>query len=121
MEKLKKVLLLNAITSAFTGLLLVSFSGLTAELFGLNTSPINISVGVFLLVYAMFVIYTASKALAHTRVVIILDVAWVVCSAVVLMAYGSKISWVGNLLIMAVALWVGLMAFLQNKFSRHAN
>lgn len=121
MGKLKKVLLLNAITSAFTGLLLVSFSGLTAELFGLNTSPINISVGVFLVVYAMYVIYTALKALSQTRVVIVLDVAWVLCSAVVLMAYGSKITWLGNLLIVAVALWVGLMAFLQNKFSRHVN
>jgi len=118
MENLKKVLLLNAITSAGTGLLLVLFSGFVSELLEANVSSIITSVGIFLVLYAVYVVYTALKILHHTPVVIVLDVLWVVGSAIVLVVYGSEISMIGNLLIFGVAVWVGLMAFLQKKFSR---
>lgn len=118
MENLKRVLLLNAITSAFTGLILVMFSGSISELFQLDASSVFTSVGIFLIVYGGYVVYTALKASAQTQIVIVLDILWVAGSAIVLLAFGSQISMVGNILTVAVALWVGLMAYLQRKFSR---
>lgn len=118
MQNLKRVLLLNAITSAATGLLLVMFSGSISALFELDAASIIASVGIFLLVYGVYVVYTALKVLDQTRIVIVLDILWVVGSAIVLLAYGVQISLIGNILIIGVALWVGLMAFLQNKFAR---
>lgn len=118
MENLKKVLLLNALTSAGTGLLLVFFSGFVSNLLELNASSIITSVGIFLVLYAAYVTYTALKLLHHTPIVIVLDISWVVASAIVLLVYGSEISMIGILLILGVALWVGLMAFLQRKFYR---
>lgn len=118
MQNLKRVLLLNAVTSAATGLLLVMFSAFISALFELDAVSIIASVGIFLLVYAAYVVYTALKVLGQTRIVIALDILWVVVSAGVLLVYGDQISLIGNVLIIGVALWVGLMAFLQNKFAR---
>lgn len=118
MENLRRVLLLNAVTSAFTGLLLVMFSGFISELFTVDASSVFTSVGIFLIAYGGYVVYTALKAIGQTQIVIVLDILWVVGSAMVLLFYGSQISMMGNVLIAGVALWVGLMAFLQKKFSR---
>lgn len=113
--------MLNAITSAITGLLLVIFSGFITELFELNASSVITYVGVFLLVYAAYIIYTANWNLGHTSIVIVLDGLWVAGSAIVLLTQGFQISTIGIFMIIGVALWVGLMALLQKKFSRSVN
>lgn len=121
MKNLKSVLMLNAITSAITGLLLVLFSGFITELFELNASSAITAVGVFLLVYATYVIYAANWNLGHTSIVIALDVLWVIASAIVVITLGFQISSIGIAMIVGVALWVGLMALLQKKFSQGVN
>jgi hypothetical protein len=118
METLKRILLLNAISSGITGIILALFSESISSLFGINAAFTISSVGIFLIVFAAYVIHTAIKGIGQTPVVIALDMLWVAGSVIILVAYGFQISMIGNVLIVGVALWVGLMAFLQRKFSR---
>ncbi|WWC84135.1 hypothetical protein PIECOFPK_01868 [Mycovorax composti] len=61
--KLKNILFTNAISSGITGLLLTSVPEFFAKLFGVNTIVPFREVGVFLIVFALFVLLTASKSL----------------------------------------------------------
>jgi hypothetical protein len=53
---------------------------------------------------------------ALVRLIIFLDCLWVIVSLVVVLMGLFGLSYIGYSLIAVVALWVALMAFLQNKF-----
>lgn len=117
MITLKKVLYLNAISSGATGLLLVCLSNSVAFLFNASQTLPFLGVGVFLLLFSLFVFYSGSrKKINKTDIqyIILVDIMWVLISLICLVFPLFEVSPLGNELIFAVALWVALMAFLQH-------
>lgn len=116
--KLKNILLLNAISSGITGLLLAAVPRVFADIFQLVSLAPFTGVGIFLVLYALLVAVTALAVPIRTvwvRVVIALDMIWVVANVVCAAAVFTMISLWGTLFILGVAAWVGAMAYLQNK------
>lgn len=115
---LKNVLLLNALSSAATGLGMIVFAQSIAELFGVYNSTPFIGVGIFLVAFAALVFSESRhdpQRIASVRTIIILDVSWVVVSMSIVLFQLFGLSAAGYGLILAVALWVAAMAFLQTK------
>jgi hypothetical protein len=74
--------------------------------------------GIFLVVFAAFVLGVATRKKIETRnvqLITALDVMWTIGSFLLVILVHKEISILGNALIVAVALWVAAMAFLQNK------
>ncbi|GAA4449414.1 hypothetical protein GCM10023189_08770 [Nibrella saemangeumensis] len=118
MVSLSNILKVNAISSGATGLLLVSVPGVAASIFGVTTTAPFLEVGIFLLLFALFVfIVSLGKPIKTNlvKLIITLDTLWVVASAIALLFLFSVVSVWGNLIIAGVALWVALMAFLQKR------
>lgn len=115
---LKNVLLTNAVSSGITGIILAYMPGFFAKLFKVDTTAPFVEVGIFLIVFSLFVVFTAFKNpiwKSITKVIIALDVTWVIASIIAVVLLFSSISLVGSVLIIAIAGWVGLMAYFQNK------
>jgi hypothetical protein len=118
MGSLSNILKLNAISSGVTGLLLVAFPNTIARIMGVADTLPLILVGIFLLVFAVFVFAVgAARPIrpASVRVIIALDTSWVVASAVALVFLVSILTTIGSAIIAAVAVWVGGMVYLQTK------
>jgi hypothetical protein len=116
MLTLRNVLLVNAVSSGATGLLLVLFSDFFVGLFGIESVSPFLETGIFLLAFAGFVFYEGRRSNVNTgrvRFIIALDTLWVVASVLLLVLQPVAITWIGNLFIAAVALWVAAMAGLQ--------
>lgn len=117
MLALKNVLRINAFSSGATGLGLIAFASNTASLFGLNNGMAVSEVGIFLLVFAIFVFREGQRSAPNAnaiKVIIALDVTWVMASAVIVTFQLFELTLLGYLSISAVALWVAAMAYLQN-------
>jgi hypothetical protein len=116
MLSLKNTLLLNALSSGMTGIILICFAQPAAELFGqVQAAPFS-GVGVFLLVFALYVFRASRRTPVRSneaRLITALDLSWVLASVVLLLWISHQFSIVGNVLIAAVAGWVALMAMLQ--------
>lgn len=122
MMTLRNILLINAVTSGATGILLVAFAQYFSRLFQVNSAAAFAAVGIFLLCFAAFVISVAVKNAnpAMVKAIIALDVSWVVISLLVVTLAYTRISVIGNVLIIAVAGWVAVMAVLQTIGVRQA-
>lgn len=110
-------MLINAISSGATGLGLVIFSDFIAWLFETRATMPFIEVGLFLLVFATLVFSVSRRNPLNAnlvRLVIVLDVLWVVGSFAIVLFQPFAISVVGYVAIGAVALWVAAMAYLQS-------
>jgi hypothetical protein len=118
MKKLKNVLLVNSLSSGATGLLLVAAPAPVSRIFGVTELWPFVATGVFLLMFALLV-YLAylSKRISKSLVksIIYLDEVWVVASLVLVFATLPQLTVIGHALILAVAAWVALMAYLQYK------
>lgn len=118
MGSLSNILKLNAISSGATGLLLVSFPRSLATLMGVPGTLPLVLVGLFLLVFGIFVFgVSVAKPIrpSSVKVVIWLDASWVVMSAVALVFLVPILSTIGIALIAGVAVWVAGMVYLQTK------
>ncbi len=118
MISLKNILLLNAVSSAATGVGLLVFARFVAGLFGVSQLPAFYGTGLFLLGFGGLVFYEALKSpIRPGRIlfVSVLDALWVITSATIVVLGLFDLSLVGYGLISAVALWVGAMAYLQLK------
>ena len=116
MTTLRNVLMVNAISSGVTGLILMIVPGFVAGLFETtHTQPI-IGVGMFLVAFAVLVFRAGLQnplRLAMVWLIIALDAAWVVTSLAVIILELFAVSTLGYVFIAAVAGWVMLMAYLQ--------
>lgn len=115
---LKNVLLINAVSSGATGILLVAMPALFANLFKVNEIIPFVEVGIFLILFSLFVIVAAYQSPIRkgwVKFIIGLDITWVIASAITVVALFSLISTVGSIIILAIAGWVGLMAYLQKR------
>jgi len=118
MIPLKNVLLINGVSSGATGLGLITLSRFFAELFQVRSSAVFTEVGVFLVVFSLFVIFQGTRSVIRAKsvqVIIALDILWVIASFITAIAMKSGISPIGVFMIIAVALWVAAMAYLQTK------
>jgi len=118
MNALKNVMLINALSSGATGLLLLFFPGYTAELFGASSQMPFVAVGAFLLLFALLVFMQSRRKPLRkgwVKFIIALDIIWVVESLIILFPKMFDLSFLGYALIGAVALWVALMAVLQAR------
>ena len=116
MLQLKNVLRINGISSGATGLGLIVFASAMADIFGLRNSIAITEVGIFLLLFALFVLWEAQRAIPNTKavkIIIMLDVLWVIASALIVSLQLFELTALGYLAIAAVALWVAGMAYLQ--------
>lgn len=120
---LKNILLLNAISSGITGILLALAAPLFKNLFGLPDPLPFVFVGVFLALFALFVLFVALAENINLRlvqVIIGLDITWVLASVMVIILTASWMTIWGTLITLGVAIWVALMAVLQiNRSKRH--
>jgi hypothetical protein len=118
MKSLKIVLLVNALSSGATGLLLILFSPAVADLFGAKQQWPFVAAGIFLLLFSVLVFMQSRKdypTKGWLKLIIALDVLWVIESAVVIFPRMFGLTVIGYILIGGVAAWVALMAFLQMK------
>jgi hypothetical protein len=116
MKTLKNVLLLNALSSGATGILFVVFANTMATLFHANNNLAFIEVGIFLVGFAILVFTESRKQIHNTKTVkliIILDIAWVLASFGVVVLQLFNLSTIGYVLIAGIALWVAAMAYFQ--------
>lgn len=118
---MSNILRLNAISSGLTGLLLLLLPGMIAPMMGVANKMALVAVGGFLVLFAIFVFEVSlgkpikSKAV---KVVIALDTAWVIVSAIALIFLLPVLTLIGNALVIGVAAWVGVMIYLQRKALR---
>jgi hypothetical protein len=118
MISLKNVLLANGVSSGATGLLLIVFGNTVASLFGVGGPAAFWGVGLFLIVFSALVINEGLKknsAPSRVRLIIALDVSWVIGSVAIVVLQLFNLSTIGYVAIAAVAAWVGMMALLQSK------
>ena len=115
MNTLKNVLLINALSSGATGLSLAVMPGIFADLFNTSLRAPFVATGVFLIAFAVIVFLESRRDYSTTwlRIIIILDISWVLISLVIICLQAFEISMLGYFMIGAVALWVALMAALQ--------
>ncbi|WP_162915554.1 hypothetical protein [Paraflavitalea soli] len=118
MNMLKNVLLINALSSGATGVLLVLFPGLVAGLCGATLTWPFVAAGLFLIVFAALVFVQSRKQVMQKgwiKLIIALDIIWVIESLIIVVPQLFGLSFLGYFLIGAVAGWVALMAFLQSR------
>lgn len=118
MLPLRTTLLVNGISSGATGLLLALFPSMIAGIFGVSESIYFVETGVFLVLFAAYVLFVGTRNPIRLRSMMLitsLDISWVVASIAAVFLLSGIVSTTGIVLIIAIAAWVVLMALLQFK------
>lgn len=118
MLSLKSTLLINGVSSWLTGFALIVFANKAAEIFA--TYPVwpFMGTGAFFVIFGTLVLYTVLQKQikpALLKTIIVLDLVWVIVSVGITAVTWGCISVAGSVIIIVVALWVFLMALLQNN------
>lgn len=122
MITLRKVLRINALSSALSGLLLMVFHTTAASLFGVHTVVPFLITGLVLLLFAALVQWAGIRQPLNRRLtkwIVVLDVTWVIASVVAVLILRYTISTTGHILILGAAAWVAAMALLQHRGLRN--
>lgn len=123
---IRKVLLTNVVSSGAVGLILLLFPGFAGHWTGLDNHTAVAGTGVFLLVVVAFLLWTATRNVVSPRQVLvfsIIDLLWVIDSALLLGVSGS-VTTIGIAAIILVAAVVGVFAafemsyFWRNRYYR---
>jgi hypothetical protein len=118
MKTLQNVMLINAVSSAASGLLLIFLAGFVSQIFEIPSTGVFAGVGVFLVLFASLVFYESRQIpirMERIRLIITLDRLWVLLSLIVVLLPSIDMSTMGKVLTIAVAVWVALMAYLQAR------
>jgi hypothetical protein len=118
MISLKNILFINGASSGMTSIGLIAFPGMISEVFQVAQPSVFMGVGIFLLAFAAIVLFEAGRSQISAKkvqLIIALDILWVVASVITVLMMLETITAIGNFLILAVALWVGAMAYFQFK------
>ncbi|MBD8497914.1 hypothetical protein [Paenibacillus arenosi] len=119
---IRKVLLLNAISSTGTGLLLLLFPGYIGELSGLDNKAALMGVGVYLLLVVAFVFITVTKKVVSPKAVLtlsVIDFLWFVKSVVLLVASSSFLTTIGTIAVIFIAVVVGVFGIFEAVYYKH--
>lgn len=124
MKTLKNILLINAVSSGATGILLLLFTDYISRVFGSALQISFLATGIFLLLFGGLVFIQSLKnplRKGWIKFIIALDILWVIESLIILLQRMFDFTTFGYMLIAIVALWVSLMVVLQvnglKKFS----
>lgn len=121
---IRKVLLMNAVSSGACGLLLLLFPRFVADWTGLDNRMALMGTGIFLLIVVAFLSWTATRSVISPRVVLIfsiVDFLWVIDSLLLLGGNGSAITitTIGIWAVILVAAVVGVFATFEASFWWH--
>lgn len=111
---LKKTLLANALFSDLCGVIMILGATTIAPLIGLNSPMILAFIGIDLMVYGVWLFFTARRAepnLTLAKIAVAADVAWVIGAAIVI--WLGVLNTTGNLILAGVTDVVLLFAILQ--------
>ncbi len=117
----RPALLMDASLTAVSALVLIAAREALSPLFGLTSPSLLNAIGGILLLYAGSLTIAARRDPPHTRALLtaaLLNAAWVLGSAIVLIAAWSALTPAGRTLIIATALVVEVFAVLQFRASR---
>jgi hypothetical protein len=112
----RRVLLGNATFGIVTGLIALLWSGALSAAFGLAQPMVLIGLGEALLLFAAALIWIALRMPTNQRIlgtIFALDVAWVIASALVLLAGWAPLTAAATWAIIGVADVVALFALLE--------
>jgi hypothetical protein len=121
MITIKNVLLLNSVFSAISGSTMLLFTEAFKAFFQLPHPYIFPIIGLNLLVFAGFVAFVAYRRLDKTiwvQVISVLDALWVLGSIIIVGFQLFNLPVNAYLLITAVAIWIGILAYKQFKLNR---
>lgn len=116
-----RILQINATATAVTGLAMLAARGILPPFFGLDSPLLLDLTAIFFLVYAGVLFLAASRSQVERPTLLAFaaaDGAWVVGSAVVLLAFWAQLTPVGRVLIVGVAIVVDVFAMLQYRAAR---
>ncbi|UHA75433.1 hypothetical protein [Paenibacillus sp. 481] len=119
---IRKILLVNAVASGGTGLLLLLFPGFVGELTGLDNQAALMGVGAYLLLVVALLLITASRKVVSPKAVLtlsVIDFLWVAKSIVLLGASGPYLTAIGVTAVIFVALVVGVFAVFEAVYYKH--
>ena len=118
-KKLKIALIANAVFSSISGFCMILFPDWFASQVGLTQSLIIQGIGIGLLGFAGYVLFTSIKgAMQNVTGIISGDIAWVVSSLVVIILFWTKIPASGKWLVDSIAIIVGLFAYFQYRYRK---
>lgn len=115
---LKYTLLSNFCFSLMSGLSLVLFSDEIGTLIEVRLSEALVYIGLGLLPFALFTIWVSQQKKNYqkwVKLIIYMDLSWVMGSCVILLFQPFTINASGNIIIGVVALIIGLFALLQKR------
>ena len=115
---LTNVLLTNALSTGISGMVLALLPDFFANLFKIDTPQLFIAFGIFFVIFSLFVLAAALKNPIQknwVKIIIVLDISWVLGSLITAPILFSSISTEGSIVMLIVAGWVALMAYLQIK------
>jgi len=116
MTTLRNVLLINAISSGLTGLILVIAPSFVADMFATSFTEPFLLAGMFLVAFAILVFGAAMQNPLRgslISLILVLDSSWVIASLAVIVLQLFNISALGYGFIAGVAAWVLLMVYFQ--------
>ena len=104
-----KALFLNGIFSAISGIAATLFPAAIGAFIGFSNTPLLVSVGIALIGFGALLVYYARKgAIARSQAILItvLDLAWVLGTAAILLSAPSLFSGAGVTLLVVIAIVV---------------
>jgi hypothetical protein len=119
MMNLNNVLFANGASTTLAGVILLIIPNRLSTLFGLSVNGYLIAVGIFFSIFGAFVLYQAFQwnvSKATLRFITTIDWLWVLISAALIGILLGTVSPIGLLIMVIIALWVALMAFLEGKY-----
>jgi hypothetical protein len=117
-QKLKKILLVNALFSGINGIAMIVFHKAISELMAISWPLILVMIGIGLLFFSSLLLWVRSRSeVDETQVksIIIQDWLWVIGSFLIVLFQAFNLSFWGYEIITVVALVVAVFAFLQTK------
>lgn len=113
---MKNALILNALFSSISGVILICFHTAISVLFGLESGAVFWIIGIALIYFAGTIAYETKK-LRRTFILLIIaqDLLWVIASIVILLIHPFGISSNGNITIGVIAVIVLGMAINQYR------
>jgi hypothetical protein len=116
MEELKRYLTINSIFSAVCGVTMMAFTAGLNAFFNISNPYIFPIIGLNLIVFSVLVWYVSHKHLESKILVNLisgLDALWVVGSLIIVTFDLFRLSKNGNILVVAVAIWIAFLGYKQ--------
>jgi hypothetical protein len=121
MKTLKTYLTLNSAFSALSGLVMLLFAKQLNDIFEIRHQLVFPIIGANLLVFAMLLFWVLKKQLTNKlliKIIITLDILWVIGSAVIVAFDLFELSKKGYIIIAIVAVWIAFLAYKQQENNR---